>query len=69
MTLIVRQLQSGDNGVPIQIYAFCNDTDWFNYEGIQSDIFDHLFAIAPEFGLHVYQSPTGTDFQRLGTNK
>ena len=68
MTLIVRQLQSGDNGVPIQIYAFCNDTDWFNYEGIQSDIFDHLFAIAPEFGLHVYQSPTGTDFQLLGSN-
>jgi len=65
MTLIVRQLQSGNDGVPMEVYAFCNDTDWFNYEGIQSDIFDHLFAIAPEFGLRVYQSPAGTDFQSL----
>jgi len=65
MTLIVRQLQSGNNGVPIEVYAFCNDTNWFNYESIQSDIFDHLFAIAPEFGLQVYQSPAGTDVQLL----
>ncbi|MCP4002079.1 MAG: mechanosensitive ion channel [Gammaproteobacteria bacterium] len=65
MTLIVRQLQSGNDGVPIEAYCFCNDTNWFNYEGIQSDIFDHLFAIAPEFDLHVYQNPTGMDVQKL----
>jgi miniconductance mechanosensitive channel len=65
MTLIVRQLQSASEGVPIEVYCFCNDTNWFNYEGIQSDIFDHLFAIAPEFGLQVYQSPAGTDFRQL----
>jgi miniconductance mechanosensitive channel len=65
MTLIVRQLQSGNEGVPIEVYCFCNDTNWANYEGIQSDIFDHLFAITPEFGLQVYQSPAGTDLQRL----
>jgi miniconductance mechanosensitive channel len=65
MTLIVRQLQSGNEGVPIEVYCFCNDTNWSNYEGIQSDIFDHLFAITPEFGLQVYQSPAGTDLQRL----
>jgi miniconductance mechanosensitive channel len=65
MTLIVRQLQSGPDGLPIEIYCFTNDINWFNYEGIQSDIFDHLFAIAPEFGLHMYQSPTGLDFRDL----
>jgi miniconductance mechanosensitive channel len=65
MTLIVRQLQSGSEGVPIEVYCFCNDTNWFNFEGIQSDIFDHLFAMAPEFGLDIYQSPAGTDIKRL----
>jgi miniconductance mechanosensitive channel len=65
MTLIVRQLQSGNDGVPLEVYCFCNDTNWFNYEGIQSDIFDHLFAMAPEFGLRIFQSPAGQDFQRL----
>jgi miniconductance mechanosensitive channel len=65
MTLIVRQLQSGSDGVPLEVYCFCNDTNWFNYESIQSDIFDHLFAIAPEFGLQVYQSPAGKDFRQL----
>ena len=66
MTLIVRQLQPGPEGLPIEVYAFCNDTNWFNYEGIQSDIFDHLFAIAGEFGLQVFQRPTGMDLQHLG---
>jgi len=65
MTLIVRQLQSGSEGVPIEVYCFSNDTNWFNYEGIQSDIFDHLFAMVPEFGLKIYQSPAGADIQRL----
>lgn len=65
MTLIVRQLQSGGEGVPIEVYCFCNDTNWFNYEGIQSDIFDHLFAMVPEFGLQLYQNPTGADIRRL----
>jgi miniconductance mechanosensitive channel len=55
MTLIVRQLQPGAEGLPIEVYAFTNDTDWSTYEGIQADIFDHLCAIAPEFGLRLYQ--------------
>jgi miniconductance mechanosensitive channel len=55
MTLIVRQLQPGAEGLPIEVYAFTNDTDWAAYEGIQADIFDHLYAIAPEFGLRLYQ--------------
>lgn len=65
MTLIVRQLQPGPEGLPLEIYCFTNDTDWVNYEGIQSDIVDHICAIAPEFGLRLFQSPAGADFGRL----
>ena len=65
MTLIVRQLQPGAEGLPIEIYAFSNDTDWAAYEGIQADIFDHICAIAPEFGLRLYQKPAGADLAGL----
>lgn len=61
MTLIVRQLASGENGLPFEIYAFTNDTNWVVYESVQSDIFDHIFAVAPSFGLRVFQNPTGYD--------
>ena len=56
MTLLVRQLQPGETGIPLEVYCFTNDTRWGAYEGIQSDIFDHLLAILPEFGLSVFQS-------------
>ena len=65
MTFLVRQLSSGENGVPIEIYVFSNDTDWINYESIQSDIFDHLLAAVKEFDLRVFQNPTGNDFKKL----
>jgi miniconductance mechanosensitive channel len=65
MTLLVRQLSPGPEGVPIEIYCFTDTTNWNDYEGIQADIFDHLLAIVPEFGLRLYQHPSGTDFQRL----
>ncbi len=55
MTLLVRQLQPHDNGLPLEIYCFTNTTAWSEYEGIQSDIFDHLLAIMPEFGLTCFQ--------------
>lgn len=64
MTLIVRQLESGETGLPLEIYAFTNDTQWAVYEGIQSDIFDHILAIAPEFGLRVFQNPSGNDIRQ-----
>jgi miniconductance mechanosensitive channel len=66
MTQMVRHLQPGADGIPIEIYAFTNNTAWVVYEGIQADIFDHIFAVLPEFDLRVYQSPTGHDFQELG---
>ena len=65
MTLLVRQLQPTDHGLPIQIYCFTNDTNWANYESIQADIFDHLFAVLPEFGLRPFQQPSGADWRRL----
>lgn len=65
MSLMVRQLEPGEHGLPLEIYAFSNDTNWVNYEGVQSDIFDHIFAIAPEFGLRLFQNPTGHDLQNL----
>ncbi|MGB5345859.1 MAG: mechanosensitive ion channel family protein [Woeseia sp.] len=67
MTLLVRQQPPGAEGLPMQVYAFCNDTKWENYEGVQADIFDHILAILPKFGLRVYQKPSGHDLQGLGT--
>ena len=66
MTLLVRQLQPTDRGLPIEIYCFTNTTEWNAYEAIQADIFDHFFAILPELGLRAFQSPAGTDFVELG---
>ena len=56
MTLLVRQLQPTDAGLPLEIYCFTSDTRWAYYEAVQSDIFDHLLAILPEFDLRVFQS-------------
>lgn len=64
-TLLVRQLQPISEGLPLEIYAFAITTAWASYEAIQSDIFDHLIAIIPEFGLRIYQAPSGHDFQNL----
>ncbi len=55
MTLLVRLLEPDEYGVPIQVYAFCKDTAWANYEAVQSDIFDHILAVVPEFDLKLYQ--------------
>ena len=65
MTLLVRQLDPTAHGLPLQLYVFTNDTAWIRYEGIQSDIFEHLLAVLPDFGLRVFQQPTGTDVQAL----
>lgn len=65
MTLLVRQLSPGPQGLPLQIYCFSNDTAWANYEDLQADIFDHLIASLPEFGLQVFQEPTGGDLKGL----
>lgn len=66
MTFLVRQLQPGASGIPIEIYVFSKVQAWALYEDIQSDIFDHLLATIPEFGLQVFQNPSGADFRKLG---
>ena len=68
MTLIVRQLDPGEFGLPIEIYVFCKDVRWANYEAVQADIFDHFLAVVPEFDLRVFQNPASSDFQALSTN-
>lgn len=65
MTRMVRQLDPGENGLPLEIYAFTDTIVWSEYEGIQSDIFDHLLAVAPEFGLVVFQNPSGNDMRNM----
>ena len=65
MTFLVRHLEPTQHGLPVQIYVFSNDQAWANYEAIQADIFDHLLAALPEFGLRVFQNPTGYDFKSL----
>ncbi len=65
MTLLVRQLEPKKDGMPMQIYCFTNDTAWAVYEGIQSDIFDHLLAAIHEFELAVFQEPAGRDVQTM----
>ncbi len=69
MTFLVRQLPPGADGLPIEIYIFTNTTEWVSYEAIQADIFDHLLAIIPEFGLRVYQKPSGMDVRALESVK
>ncbi|MEX2403846.1 MAG: mechanosensitive ion channel family protein [Balneolales bacterium] len=63
--LMVRQLEPTPEGVPIQIYAFINDTAWVAFEEIQTDIFDHILASIPEFGLKLYQRPSGHSFDSV----
>jgi miniconductance mechanosensitive channel len=65
MTNMVRYLQPNENGLQMEIYLFSADTAWVNYERIQADIIDHLLAILPEFGLKVFQNPSGGDLQMI----
>ncbi|ATP12638.1 mechanosensitive ion channel protein MscS [Bartonella henselae] len=65
MTLMARQLPPTENGLPLEIYCFTNTTVWLEYEQIQCDIFDHLYSILPNFGLKIFQNPSGYDFNHL----
>ncbi len=65
MTFLVRQLTPTERGLPLEIYVFSKDTVWARYEELQADIFDHLLAAIPEFGLRIFQNPSGFDFRSL----
>lgn len=65
MTFLVRQLEPGPTGIPIEVFVFSADQRWPYYEGIQADIFDHLLAVIPEFDLRVYQDPSGFELESI----
>ncbi len=65
LMMLVRQLEPTERGLPLQVYVFVDTTVWAEYESIQADMFDHLLAVAPEFGLSVFQQPSGKDFRGL----
>lgn len=69
MTILVRQLSPTERGLPIQVYVFAATTNWTEYEKIQGDLFDHIFAIMNEFELKLFQAPTGDDVVRMGQKK
>ena len=66
MTLMVRQMQPTETGLPMQLYFFTDTVVWEDYEGIQSDVFDHVLAVIPAFDLRVFQNPSGNDVAALG---
>jgi len=65
MTFLIRYLQPGNNGIPIEIYIFSKVQEWAQYEAIQADIFDHILAIIPYFDLRIFQNPSGHDFSKF----
>jgi miniconductance mechanosensitive channel len=65
LTFMDRHLDPGPTGIPIEVYVFVATIEWVKYEGIQADIFDHIFAVVPLFDLKVFQTPSGTDFRSL----
>jgi len=65
LTFLVRQLAPTPEGLPLEIYVFSNDIVWANYEAIQADIFDHILAVVPEFGIKVFQKPSGYDLEKI----
>ncbi len=67
MSQMVRQLAPGENGLPLEIYVFVKGTDWEHYEQVQADIFDHIFSVAGEFGLRIFQNPTGYDVKQISS--
>jgi miniconductance mechanosensitive channel len=67
LTFLVRHLDPGENGLPIEVYVFAKTIEWGKYEDIQADIFDHIFAVVPHFDLRVFQYPTGTDLRGIGS--
>lgn len=69
MTCMVRQLAPTESGIPLELYCFSNDQTWINYEAIQADIFDHIIAMAPLFGIRIFQNPTGNDWRNIAANQ
>lgn len=67
MLTMVRQMEPTPSGLPLQLYFFVKAVEWKAFEHMQSDIFDHVYAIVSEFGLRMFQTPAGMDFKKLGS--
>ncbi len=65
MIYMVRQQEPTTHGLPLELYFFINNTAWKQFEHIQSEIFNHVYAVVKEFGLSMFQSPAGTDLQAI----
>ena len=65
LVCMVRHLQPTDTGIPIELYCFSSNKVWVEYEGIQADIFDHVLAVIPEFGLSVFHNVSGADLKNI----
>jgi miniconductance mechanosensitive channel len=63
---MVRQLEAGPYGIPLELYAFARETEWVGYENIQSDLMDHVYATVAHFGLRLHQAPSAHDVGDLG---
>ena len=69
LSLIVRNLAPAENGMPVEIYAFCKINQWSPYEEIQSEIFDFVFAVVNSFELKIFQNPSGNDIENIKSNR
>ena len=69
LTLMIRQLQPTSQGLPLELYFFSANRNWIPYEMLQSEVFEYLLAVLPQFGLRVFQSPSGLDLERFNEKK
>ena len=69
MTFMIRQLAPTEFGIPMQVYAFSSNKEWIKYENIQSDIFDHIFAVVPMFDLKIYQKPSSNTLEKINNRE
>lgn len=69
MTFMIRQLAPTEFGIPMQVYAFSSNKEWIKYENIQSDIFDHIFAVVPMFDLKIYQKPSSNTLEKINNSE
>ena len=65
MMIMVRQMQPTPEGLPLEVYCFADTIEWLKYEAIQNDLFNQFIAVLPEFGLRIYQHPSGNDLAKL----
>jgi miniconductance mechanosensitive channel len=65
MLILVRQLQPTAEGLPLELYFFSASTVWVDYEALQSEVFEHVLAMAHKFGVAVFQRPSGQDLQSI----